>query len=185
MSTFHKTKWQKVGDLRTSVFFCFCHFSSFWYLWIILFFVYVVLCCSIKIYSLFSCKTSSTFPLSCHLHFCPSPLQCVTLKIWTPYRFRAKDSNKNCRQQCLKYMRKLSPSRSSEKRWECKMGKKDDDDGTDLLIRGAWGGLGTESLLCCPGWNFVLEKCLTLSNPNCTQWGVSTLALPTGLVTAP
>jgi len=30
----------------------------------------------------------------------------------------------------------------------------------------------------------VLEKCLTFSNPNCTQWGVSSFPLPTGLVTA-
>lgn len=57
-------------------------------------------------------------------------------------------------------------------------------DGTDLLIRWVWGGLRTESPLCCPGWNFVLEKCLTFSNPNCTQWGASSFPLPTGLVTA-
>lgn len=80
-------------------------------------------------------------------------------------------------------MGKLSPSRVSERQWECKMGKKYDDDGADLLIRWAWGGLRTESPLCCPGWNFVLEKCLTFSNPNCTQWGVSSFPLPTGLVT--
>ena len=30
----------------------------------------------------------------------------------------------------------------------------------------------------------MLEKCLTFSNPNCTQWGVSSFPLPTGLVTA-
>lgn len=46
------------------------------------------------------------------------------------------------------------------------------------------GGLRTESPLCCPGWNFVLEKCLTFSNPNCAQWGASSLPLPTGLATA-
>uniref|UniRef100_A0A672JHC8 Uncharacterized protein n=1 Tax=Salarias fasciatus TaxID=181472 RepID=A0A672JHC8_SALFA len=49
------------------------------------------------------------------------------------------------------------------------MGKKSDDDD---------GGLRTESPLCCPGWNFVLEKCLTFSNPNCTQWGVSSSLYP-------
>lgn len=61
------------------------------------------------------------------------------------------------------------------------MGKKcDDDDGTDLLIRWVQG----ESPLCCPCSNFVLEKCLTFLNPNCSQWGVSSFPLPTGLVTA-
>lgn len=31
-------------------------------------------------------------------------------------------------------MRKLRPSRATERQQECKMGKKDDDDGADLMI---------------------------------------------------
>lgn len=40
------------------------------------------------------------------------------------------------------------------------------------------GAPRTESPLCYPGWNFVLEKSLTFLNPNCTQWGVSSFPLP-------
>ena len=119
--------------------------------------------------------------------FCSRALQpcCVsTSKIWIQNRFGVKDGGKNCWQRCLTLMRSLSPCRPSERQPECKMGKKDDGDGTDPLIRWTWGGLRTESPLCCPGWNFVLEKCLTFSNPNCTQWGVSSSPLPTGLVSA-
>lgn len=56
--------------------------------------------------------------------------------------------------------------------------EKDEGDGTDLLIRWAGRGPRTESHLCCPGWNFVLEKSLTFLNPNCAQWGVSSFPLP-------
>ena len=77
------------------------------------------------------------------------------------------------------------PSPSTARRGEGDE-KEHREDVADLLIKGAWGPcLGRESPLCCPGWNFVLEKCLTFSNPNCTQQGGgSSFPLPTGLVSA-
>lgn len=153
-------------------------------LWEMFYSWYFGLCCPSKF------KTSSAIPPSSLLRFCPSPPQCVILKNMSPVPFQSvisesRTAAKNCWQQCLKLMRKLSPSRATERWRECKMGKKDDGDGADLLIRWAWGGPEDRIPSLLPRLKFCAWEVFNFLKSQLHSVGsVLFSLLPTGLVPA-
>lgn len=87
---------------------------------------------------------------------------------------RVKDGGRNCWQRCLKLMRWPSPPQTPWTEAREQNGRRRMR-AVGLTFRSGErvGAPRTESPLCCPGWNFVLERSLRFLNPNCAQWGVS------------
>lgn len=129
--------------------------------------------------------------LVCYPPFIPfallpfTPAVCHSQKYESGTISESRTAAKNCWQQCLKLMRKLSPSRATERWRECKMGKKDDGDGADLLIRWAWGGPEDRIPSLLPRLKFCAWEVFNFLKSQLHSVGsVLFSLLPTGLVPA-